>query len=279
MGSRSFAALRFEDPEEGGVMTPRISRVRILSILAATLAVFAALLASSAPAQADDDDKIIKVSSWCGYYVYFTNPSSHEVDVDYEIVVPLSPFSSKDGHFSLDPHETYKLQAYGGQKGGPVHRLYYYAESDDHDQEGYVDQWKHCAKKPLVKYSVHCGYATFTNVFNHKVKVKYQEGGDYGEWDDDFFFYPGQSKKIEFDSKVLWWSAESRWGDDHYRRLVGTIYQPKYCDEYEDYKKKHDDDDDDDDEFKLHDAGDFILKIIPFSDGPLIDKPFKKLFG
>ena len=261
-------------------MTSRNSRVRISSILVASLAALVALLAGSAPVQADDDDddhKLIKVSSWCGYYVYFTNRTSHEVDVDYEIVVPLSPFSSKDGHFSLDPHETYRLKAYGGQKGGPVHRLYYNAERGNHDQSGHVDQWKHCGKKPLVKYYVKCGYAYFTNVFNHKVKVKYQEGGDYGDWEDDFFFYPGQYKRVYFESKVLWWSAESKW-DDHYRRQVGTIYQPKHCDEYKDYKKKHDDDDDDD-EWELHDAGDFILKIIPFSDGPLIDKPFKSLFG
>ena len=66
---------------------------------------------------------------------------------------------------------------------------------------------------------------------------------------------------------MLWFSAESRWGDDHYRRQVGTLYQPKKCEEF----KKHDDDDDDDDEWELHDAGDFILKIIPFTDGPLLD--------
>ena len=247
-------------------MASRLSFLSRSAGLATALAVLAALLVTAAPAQADDD-KIIKVSSWCGYYVKFTNFSDEEVDVSWEIVVPLSPFSSKVGSFSVDPHETYSLQAYGGQKGGPVHRLYYKAESDDHEQEGYVDQWKYC-KKPLVKTYVYCGYVKFTNVFNHKVTVKYQEGGDYGEWDDDFWFYPYQYKNVEFDSKVLWYSAESRWGDDKYRRQVGTVYQPKKCDEYEDYKKKHEDDDDDD-EWELHDAGDFILKIIPFTGGPL----------
>ena len=88
-----------------------------------------------------------------------------------------------------------------------------------------------------------------------------------------------ESKKIEFDTKVLWFSAESRWGDDNYRRQVGTLYQPKKCDdEYDDDKKKHDDDDDDD-ECELHDAGDFILKIIPFTGGPVLDKStFGNLF-
>ena len=267
MGSPSTSALGFENLEEGVAMASRNSRVRVLSVLASTLAVLAALLATATPAQADhDDDHLIKVSSWCGYYVKFTNFSDEEVDVYWEIVAPLSPFSAKDGHFSLDPHESYTLQAYGGQKGGPHHRLYYKAESDDHEQEGYVDQWKYC-KKPLVKWSVHCGYVTFTNVFNHRVKVRYQEGPDYGYWDDDFLLFVGKSKKIDFDKKVLWFSAESRWGDDNYRRQVGTLYQPKKCEEY----KKHDDDDDDDDEWELHDAGDFILKIIPFTDGPLLD--------
>ena len=171
-------------------MTSRISRVRMFSIVAAALAVLAGLLVSATPAQADDDDKIIKVSTWCGQYVYFTNRSSEELDVYYEIVVPLSPFAAKDGHFSLDPHETHTLKAYGGQQGGPVHRLYYKAESDDHHQDGYVDQWKYC-KKPLVKAYAKCGYAYFTNVFNHRVKVKYQEGPDYGYWDDDFKLYVG----------------------------------------------------------------------------------------
>ena len=175
MGSRSYSALRFENLEEGAAMDSRISRVRVFSILTTAFGVFAALMVMSAPAQADDDDKIITVSSWCGQYVKFTNRSSDEVDVSYEIVVPLSPFSSKYGKFSLDSHESYTLKAYGGQKGGPAHRLYYKAESDDHDQKGYVDQWKYC-KKSLVKTSVQCGYATFTNVFNHRVKVRYQEG-------------------------------------------------------------------------------------------------------
>ncbi len=246
-------------------MASRLSFLRRSAWLATILSVLATLL-MSAPAQADDDEHFIKVSSWCGQYVKFTNLSSEEVDVSYEIAVPLSPFSSTVGSFSIEPHETYSLQAYGGQKGGPVHRLYYKADYDDHEQEGYVDQYKYC-KKPLVKTYVQCGYVTFTNVFNHKVTVRYQQGHDYGDWDEDFWFYPKQYKKVEFDSKVLWYSAESRWGD-HYRRQVGTIYQPKKCDEYDDYKKKHDDDDDDD-EFELHDAGDFILKILPFSRGPL----------
>jgi hypothetical protein len=250
-------------------MSSRIPSLRLLACLATALTLFGSLMVLSAPAQADhDDDHLVKVSSWCGQSVLFTNLSSEEVDVSWEIVVPLSPFPSKVGEFSLDSDETYTLQAYGGQKGGPVHRLYYKAESDDYEQEGYVDQYKYC-KKPLVKTSVQCGYVTFTNVFNHKVTVRYQQGHDYGDWDEDFWLYPTQDKKVEFDSKVLWYSAESRWGD-HYRRQVGTVYQPKKCDEYEDYKKKHDDDDDDD-EFELHDAGDFILKIIPFTDGPLLD--------
>jgi hypothetical protein len=248
-------------------MTSRNTRVRVLSILASTVALSAALLAAAAPAQADhEDDHIIKVSSWCGYYVKFTNVSDEEVEVHWEIVAPLSPFSAKDGHFSLDPDESYTLKAYGGNQGGPHHRLYYKAESDDHDQDGYVDQWKSC-KSPLVKASVKCGQATFTNVFNHRVKVRYQEGPEYGFWDDDFTLKVNRSKQIEFDQKVLWFSAESRWDDDNYRRQVGTLYQPKNCKEY----KKHDDDDDDDDEWELHDAGDFILKIIPFTDGPLLD--------
>ena len=247
-------------------MASRLSILPQSACLATALTVLAALLVAAAPAQADhDDDHIIKVSYWCGQTVKFTNLSSDEVDVYWEIVAPLSPFSAKDGDFSLDPHESYTLKAYGGQQGGPHHRLYYKAESDDHDQEGYVDQWKYC-KKPLVKTSVQCGYATFTNVFNHRVKVRYQEGPNYGYWDDDFRLRVGRSKKIEFDKKVLWFSAESRWDDDNYRRQVGTLYQPKKCEEY----KKHDDDDDDD-EWELHDAGDFILKIIPFTDGPLLD--------
>ena len=234
--------------------------------VAAALTVLVGLLVGSSPAQAhDDDEHLIKVSSWCGQSVIFTNLTSDEVDVSYEIVVPLSPFSAKEGDFSLDSHETYTLPAYGGQKGGPVHRLYYMAEYDDHHQEGYVDQWKYC-KQPLVKTYVQCGYVTFTNVFNHRVKVEYQQGPDYGDWDDDFRLYPGKSKKIEFEKTVLWFSAESRW-DDHYRRQVGTLYQPKKCDEYK--KAKKNDDDHDDDEWELHDAGDFILKIIPFSGGPL----------
>lgn len=249
-------------------MTSRPVPFRVLPILAAVTLV-AAMLTLAAPAHADDDDHLVKVSSWCGQSVRFTNLTDEKVHISYEISVPLSPFSAKEGEFSVGPHKYYWLQAYGGQKGGPIHRLYYKVESDDHEQEGYVDQWKYC-KKPLVKWYVKCGYVTFTNVFSHRVTVKYQEGGDYGEWDDDFRLYPGKSKKIEFDSKVLWFSAESRW-DDHYRRQIGTIYQYKKCDEYEDYKKKHKDDDDDD-EFELHDAGDFILKIIPFSGGPLLDK-------
>ncbi len=250
-------------------MPSRIASLRRFACLATALTLFGSLVVLSVPAQADhDDDHIVKVSSWCGYNVKFTNLSDEEVDISYEIVVPLSPFSSKYGDFSLDPRESYTLKAYGGQKGGPVHRLYYKAESDDHEQEGYVDQWKYC-KKPLVKTSVTCGYVTFTNVFNHRVKVRYQEGPDYGLWEDDFRLFVGQSKRIEFDETVLWFSAESRW-DHHYRRQVGTIYQPKKCDEYEEKVKKHDDDDDDD-EWELHDAGDFILKIIPFTDGPLLD--------
>jgi hypothetical protein len=259
-------------------MSSRIPSLRLFVCLATALALLGSLIVLSAPAQADhDDDHVVKVSSWCGYYVKFTNLSDEEVDISYEIVVPLSPFSSKVGEFSLDPHETYTLKAYGGQKGGPVHRLYYKVESDDdHYQEGYVDQWKYC-KKPLVKTSVQCGYVTFTNVFNHRVKVRYQEGPDYGLWEDDFLLYVGQSKRIEFDETVLWFSAESRW-DDHYRRQVGTVYQPKKCDEYEEKAKEHDDEDDDD-EWELHDAGDFILKVIPFSGGPLLDKTFGGLFG
>ena len=265
MGSSSFPVLRCEDLEEGGAMTSRITRGRALAILSATVAVFAALLVAS-PAQADhEDDHLIKVSSWCGFYVKFTNYTDEEVDVYWEIVAPLSPFSAKDGDFTLDPQESYTLKAYGGLKGGPYHRLYWKAESDDREQEGYVDQWKYC-KKPLVKTSAKCGYATFTNVFNQRVKVRYQEGPDYGYWDDDFTLFVGRSKRIDFDETVLWWSAESRWGDDNYRRQVGTIYQPKKCEEY---KKL---DDDDDDEWELHDAGDFILKIIPFTDGPLLDR-------
>ena len=265
MGSPSFPVLRCEDLEEGGAMTSRNTRVRALTILSASVAVFAALLVTS-PAQADhEDDHLIKVSSWCGFYVKFTNYTDEEVDVYWEIVAPLSPFSAKDGKFSLDPHESYTLQAYGGQKGGPHHRLYWKAESDDHEQEGYVDQSKYC-KSPLVKTYVECGYVTFTNVFNHRVKVYYQQGPEYGYWDDDFTLFVGKSKRIEFDEKVLWFSAESRW-DDKYRRQVGTLYQPEQCEEYQ----KHDEDDDDDDEWELHDAGDFILKIIPFSDGPLLD--------
>ena len=247
-------------------MASRLSILPQSACLATALTVLAALLVAAAPAQADhDDDHILKVSYWCGQTVKFTNLSSDEVDVYWEIVAPLSPFSAKDGDFSLDARESYTLKAYGGLQGGPHHRLYYKAESDDHDQEGYVDQWKYC-KKPLVKTSVQCGYATFTNVFNHRVKVRYQEGPNYGYWDDDFRLRVGRSKKIEFDKKVLWFSAESRWDDDNYRRQVGTLYQPKKCEEY----KKHDDDDDDD-EWELHDAGDFILKIIPFTDGPLLD--------
>ena len=259
-------------------MISRPSRVRVFSIVTASVAVFAGLLVSSTPAQADDDKKFVKVSSWCGQYVYFTNLSSDEVEVKYEIVVPLSPFSAKEGHFSLDSHESYTLKAYGGQVGGPVHRLYYNAESDDHYQQGYVDQWKYC-KKPLVKAYVQCGYVNFTNVFNHRVKVKYQEGSDYGDWDDEFWFYPSQYKKVEFHKKVLWYVAESRW-NDHYRRQVGTLYKPSKCgkyDEYDDYKKKHEDDDDD--EFEPHDAGDFILKMLTFTGGPVVDKPsFGQLF-
>ena len=248
-------------------MASRLSFLPRSACVATALSVLAALLVTAAPAQADhDDDHIIRVSSWCGYYVKFTNFSDEEVEVYWEIVAPLSPFSAKDGDFSLDPHESYTLKAYGGQQGGPAHRLYYKAESDDHDQKGSVDQWKYC-RKPLVKTSVQCGFATFTNVFNHRVKVRYQEGPNYGHWDDDFRLRVGRSKKIEFDKKVLWFSAESRWDDDNYRRQVGTLYQPKKCEEY----KKHDDDDDDDDEWELHDAGDFILKIIPFTDGPLLD--------
>ncbi len=255
-------------------MASRLSALPRFACLVTALAVLAALLVGAAPAQADhDDDHLIKVSSWCGFYVKFTNLTDEEVDVYWEIVAPLSPFSAKDGDFSLDPHESYTLKAYGGQKGGPHHRLYYKAESDDHDQKGYVDQWKSC-KSPLVKASVRCGYATFTNVFNHRVKVRYQEGPEYGYWDDDFRLKVNRSKQVEFDKKVLWFSAESRWGDDNYRRQVGTLYQPKKCKEY----KKHDDDDDDD-EWELHDAGDFILKIIPFSDGPLLDtSTFRGLF-
>ncbi|MGH3473793.1 MAG: hypothetical protein ACRDOT_02660 [Aeromicrobium sp.] len=247
-------------------MASRPSFLPRFACLATALTVLAALLVTAAPAQADhDDDHILSVSSWCGQTVRFTNLSSDEVDVYWEIVAPLSPFSAKVGDFSLDPRESYTLNAIGGLEGGPAHRLYYKAESDDHDQEGYVDQWKYC-KTPLVKTYVECGYVTFTNVFNHRVKVRYQQGHDYGDWDDDFLLFVGRSKKIEFDEKVLWFSAESRW-DDNYRRQVGTIYQPEQCEEY----KKHDDDDDDDDEWELHDAGDFILKIIPFSDGPLLD--------
>ena len=278
MGSPSFAALRFENLEEGVAMTSRNTRVRVLSMLAAALALFAGLLVGSAPAQADDDDKFLKVSSWCGQYIYFTNLSSDEVEVDYEFVVPLSPFSKKEGHFSLDPHKSYTLKAIGGQPGGPVHRLYYYAESDEHYQQGYVDQWKYC-KKPLVQAYVQCGYVIFTNVFNHKVTVEYQKGSDYGDWDDEFSIFPKQSKKVKFDHKILWYNAESRW-DDNYRRQVGTLYQPQKCDkykEYDDYKKKHDDDDDD--EFEPHDAGDYILKMLTFTGGPVVDKPsFGQLF-
>jgi hypothetical protein len=248
-------------------MASRLSSIPRSAYVATALALLAGLLVMSAPAQADDDEKIIKVSTWCGQSVRFTNLSDEDVHVSWEIVVPLSPFSAKDGTFSVDPHENYTLQAYGGQKGGPVHRLYYKAESDDHEQEGYVDQWKYCTK-PLVKTYVYCGHVKFTNVFNHKVTVKYQEGGDYGDWDKDFWFFPYQYKNVEFDSKVLWYSAESRWGE-HYRRQVGTIYQPKKCDEYKEYEKKHDEDKDDD-EWELHDAGDFILKIIPFTGGPLL---------
>lgn len=261
-------------------MTSR--KARVLSILSATFAVFAALLATAAPAQADDhdQDKFIKVSTWCGQYVYFTNLGSDEVEVDYEFVVPLSPFSTKEGHFSLDPHESYTLKAIGGKVGGPVHRLYYYAESDDHYQEGYVDQWKYC-KKPLVKAYVDCEYAYFTNAFNHRVTVEYQRGSEYDEWDDDFSFFPSQNKKVKFDHKVLWYQAESRWGDDNYRRQVGTLYRPSTCkkyEEYDEYKKKHDDDDDDD-EFEPHDAGDYILKMLTFTGGPVVDKPsFGQLF-
>ena len=247
-------------------MASRFSFSSRPACLTAALSIVAALLVVSTPASADDDvHDVVKVSSWCGQSVLFTNLTSEEVDVAYEFGVPLSLFSTKDGEFTIDPHETYTLPAYGGQKGGPPHRLFYKAESDDYEQEGYVDQWKYC-KKYLVKTYVQCGYVTLTNVFDHKITVKHQEGGDYGEWDDDFWLYPGKSKKIEFDSGVLWFSAESRWGD-HYRRQVGTIYHPKKCDEYKGYKKEHDDDD----EWELHDAGDFILKIIPFSRGPLLD--------
>jgi hypothetical protein len=254
-------------------MTSRISRARVFSILAAVLALFAALLAAAPPAQADDDDdhvkKLVSVSSWCGQYVRFTNRTSHEVDVSYEIVRPLSPFGSKEGDFELDGRESYSLKAYGSQKSG--YRLYFRAEWDDHYQQGYVDQWKYCGRY-LVKTYVWCGHVKFTNVFNHKVKVRYQEGPGYGYWDDDFRLRVGRSKTIEFDSSKLWFTATSQWGDDHYRRQNGAIYQPKYCDEYEDYKKKHDDDDDyDEDEYDLHDSGDFMLKILPFTGGPLLD--------
>ena len=198
--------------------------------------------------------------------VKFTNLGSEEVDVYWEIVVPLSPFSSKVGEFSLDSHETYTLQAYGGQKGGPDHRLYYKAESDDHEQEGYVDQWKYC-KKPLVKTSVQCGYVTFTNVFNHRVKVR----------------VPGGPRLRLLGRRLHCSSSAGRRRSSSTRRCCGSALRadgatttiggrsarstsPSECEEY----KKHDDDDDDD-EWELHDAGDFILKIIPFTDGPLLD--------
>jgi hypothetical protein len=277
---RIAPGLGFEHLEEGAAMTSQTSRARVFSILAAAVSLFAGMLVFvlATPAQAYDDEHLVKVSYWCGQTVRFTNLTSDDVHISYEISVPLSPFSAKEGEFSLDAHETYWLKAYGGQKGGPVHRLYYKAESGDHDQEGYVDQWKYC-KKPLVKTYAKCGHVTFTNVFNHKVKVWYQEGPDYGEWDDKFWLYPTHSKKIEFDSTVLWFSAESRWGY-HYRRQIGTVYQPKKCDEYKDeYKKVKKHGDEDDDEWELHNAGDFILKIIPFSGGPLLDKPtFRGLF-
>src|SRR5689334_23155124 len=127
--------LRFEDPRgRCAAMTSRTVPFRVLPILAAAMTLVAGMLTLAAPAQADDDDHLVKVSSWCGQSVRFTNLTGEKVHISYEITVPLSPFSAKEGEFSVGAHQYYWLKAYGGQKGGPVHRLYYKVESDDHEQ-------------------------------------------------------------------------------------------------------------------------------------------------
>ena len=233
---------------------------RIVTTVAALAVGLTGLMAvAAAPAQADD--KLVKVSPWCKRVVTFTNLTSKKVRVEYESGVPISPFSDKDGKFTLKPYSSYTLKAPGGDYHSDelfTHRLYWEAEKygdDDDDQDGYVKQWRNC--KGLVKTQVWCGHVKFKNFTGFTVRVSYRDGSDYYYWDDDFTLYAYKSKTIEFNSRKLHYLAEKGSGGS-YRQQFGTVYMPKKCDDYDD-----DDDDDDDDDYDPDFFGNFILRLIP----------------